>query len=305
MLTSFTLGTLFGIKIRVHSMFLVMPVLLMLADLSLGWFLMLCVIVLLHELGHSLVAQRFGIRVLDITFWPLGGMARMSHIPEDSKIEGLIAIAGPAVNFALAAPAVLIAMGLGIPPEPGFLWQFIGINVALGTFNMIPAFPMDGGRVLRAFLGRKGDWLGATEKAVHVGRMIAVLMGIVGVFTGMWIVPLISVWLWFAGGQELRAVRMRHQQNPLGNLGDFLRQAFGQAANGVPFGAPPQPPPSSTNGAPPRYAPQQEAQRPTSQQTRSPHAGHPAPRAAPGISDADVQRLERFRGPLRHFDDED
>jgi len=299
-LTSFSIGTLFGIKIRVHSMFLLMPLLFWQMGGSLFWFLTLCVVVLLHELGHSLVAQRFGIRVLDITFWPLGGMARMSHIPENAKIEGLIAIAGPAVNFVLAGLALAALLPLGAIGATGaipLLGNFIFVNLLLGTFNLIPAFPMDGGRVLRALLGRKGDWLGATEKAVHVGRMVAVLMGIVGLFTGQYLVPLIAVWLWFAGGQELRAVRIRHQQNPLGNLGGFMRQAFGQAANGFPFGAPPTPP---ANGAPPQHAPSSQARRPVS--PNMPRDVTPAPSS--GISDADVKRLERFRGPLRHFDDE-
>src|SRR5262249_29872813 len=139
-------------------------------------------VVLLHELGHSLMARRLGVHVVDITLWPLGGLARMAEIPESSRVEGLIAIAGPAVNFALAG------LGLGaLPPRPlqrapawlSHLWlPFLGVNLFMGTFNLIPAFPADGGRLLRAWLARGGDWLGATETAVRIGRGISVILAI-------------------------------------------------------------------------------------------------------------------------------
>lgn len=294
---SFTIGTLFGIKIRVHWLFLILPLLIAQFDGGLIYFFMLCSVVLLHELGHSLVAQRFGIRVLDITFWPLGGMARMSQIPEDTKTETLIAIAGPAVNFVLA-PLGLIALfaadAVGATVLGEYCAAFIVINLLLGSFNLIPAFPMDGGRVLRAFLGRKGDWVGATEKAVHVGRIVALIMGVVGLFNGQYIVPIIALWLWFAGGQELRAVRMRHQQNPLGNLANFMRQAFGEAAARAAANG------SSTYDAPPSHTPRATSA-PRAQDPYAAPASDPYAAPGKGISQDDVERLERFRGPLRQY----
>jgi Zn-dependent protease len=257
---------------------------------------MLFGVVFLHELGHSLVARRFGIRVLDITFWPLGGMARMSEIPESSKVEGLIAVAGPVVNFALAALAtpVLIALGAVVETSTGvgaallmLTMQFIGINLVLGVFNLIPAFPMDGGRVLRAILGRGGDWVRATEQAVKVGRVFAVLMVLAGLFLGrgLIILPLIGLFVWFAGSRELWAVRMRHARSPFafafggpGGPGSFSQ-------TGVPPPPRPGPPPHDADGG---------ARRPG--EDWDPGS---APRIDGGPMTTDqIERLERFKGRL-------
>ena len=111
---SIRIGSVFGITIRVHILFLVLIGLLVLLASNptavLVGVLLLFTLVFLHELGHSLMAKHFGIDVLDITFWPLGGMARMSEIPEDSRVEGWIAIAGPAVNFALASIGLVVLL---------------------------------------------------------------------------------------------------------------------------------------------------------------------------------------------------
>ncbi|MCB0000786.1 MAG: site-2 protease family protein, partial [Anaerolineales bacterium] len=187
---------------------------------------------LLHELGHSIVAQSFGIRVLDITFWPLGGMARMSQIPENSRIEGLIAIAGPAVNFVLAGASLtfLLLPGIAGSAVGDLALVFLLFNVALGGFNLIPAFPMDGGRVLRAILGRKGDWVRATEGAVRVGRFFALLMFLSFFVTWNPVLPLIALFVWWTGQQELLAVRLRHATAGFGPFGPF--GAFGNFAGG-------------------------------------------------------------------------
>src|SRR5262249_7240342 len=141
-------------------------------------------IVLLHEMAHSVVAMRFGLRVVDITLWPLGGMARMAEIPESSRIEGWIAIAGPALNFVLAAIALPFCLWSQVSDAAGprlQLWAYALFvsNLMMGAFNLLPAFPMDGGRILRAFLGRKGDWVLATERAVNVGRAVAFLLALI------------------------------------------------------------------------------------------------------------------------------
>ena len=183
-------------------------------------------LVFLHELGHSLVAQRLGIRVLDITFWPLGGMARMKQMPEDARIEGLIAGAGPATNLLLAAIGAAIALPIfsgqlqtveelqSFSEHP--IGMFIGLNLLLGGLNLIPAFRMDGGRMLRAWFARTRDWVSATELAVRVGQSLAFGMLIVGLvtFNCGWL--LIAAFVWWIGMQELIAVRLRHGASPFG-----------------------------------------------------------------------------------------
>jgi Zn-dependent protease len=206
---SIKIGSILGITLRLHVLLLVMLGVLIVLGVPTLVFVILFGCVLLHELGHSLVALAFGIRVVDITLWPLGGMARMSQIPESSRIEGLIAIAGPAVNFVLALLGFVAWTIWGEARQDDLLAWFIGANVLMGLFNLLPAFPMDGGRLLRAFLGRNGDWLGATESAVRIGRVLALVLCVLGL-TGLYALPLVGVFVWLSGIQELAAVRARH-----------------------------------------------------------------------------------------------
>jgi Zn-dependent protease len=178
-------------------------------------------LVLLHELGHSLVARRFGIRVPEITLSPFGGVAWMEEIPEDSRIESLIAIAGPAVNLLLALAAMPLLFVPGVAPLAA---QFVWINLVLGLFNLIPAFPMDGGRLLRALLARRYDWLTATEKAVRVGRTLAIVGGLVGLLKGIIAAPFLAFFVIVMGQREVFAMRAR-------KLGTgFPLNAFAEAA---------------------------------------------------------------------------
>ncbi|MFT4976326.1 MAG: Zn-dependent protease [Myxococcota bacterium] len=124
--------------------------------------------VLLHELGHALVARRFGIDTRSITLYPFGGIAALTAEPDSPRSELWIALAGPAVNFALAALTLPLAW-LGAPLAA----TFIGINLVLGIFNLLPAFPMDGGRVLRAALSPRLGRLDATEQALNISRGFA------------------------------------------------------------------------------------------------------------------------------------
>jgi Zn-dependent protease len=253
-----------------------------------------CVIVL-HELGHCLVAKAFGIKVVDITLWPLGGMARMTEIPENTKIESLIAIAGPAVNFVLAGLALIFLLLLGSPLLPTvagsafpaqFAAWFLAWNLLLGVFNLIPAFPMDGGRILRALLGARGDWVVATEKAVKVGRWFAIAMVLAGlVWPGrVGIMPLIGIFIWFSGSRELFAVRLRHGIHPLARaLGldpDVLRGAAPRPVQ-AETSRPAHPKPQDPTGA------------------RRPEFDWSGPNTSSGrISDEEIERLERYRGRL-------
>jgi Zn-dependent protease len=281
---SIRLGSVLGITVRMHWLFLAVPMALLAftPDSGLRVLLLLAMLfgsVFLHELGHSLMARHFGIRVLDITFWPLGGMARMSEIPESPKVEGLIAIAGPAVNFALIALTLPLMAVLGPDALDGELRRFAVINGMLGVFNLLPAFPMDGGRILRALLGLRFEWLRATEIAVRVGRWFALAMGIAAFPTRSPALALIGLFVWWAGFQELLAMRVRRARAQFAGFGpeDLFRAAaqtrWASGAASAAAGA--AAPPRSANGA--------------------------AQRHGDGISDADVEALERFRGRLDSF----
>jgi Zn-dependent protease len=164
--------------------------------------------IVLHELGHSLMARRYGIETADITLYLFGGVARLERMPRSPGPELLIALAGPAVNFAIAGALFAMVSLTEIAGLPSmFLWQILITNLLLACFNLLPIFPMDGGRVLRAFLS---GWVGrrrATEVAAMIGRMVAVVGGIVFLFNGMWQLVVLTLFVFMAGGMELRQVR--------------------------------------------------------------------------------------------------
>jgi Zn-dependent protease len=168
--------------------------------------------VVLHELGHALTARRFGVRTRDIVLLPIGGVARAERIPENPRQEIVVAVFGPLVNFALAAvfALVLLARGWPVDFENDFLFNLLAINLALGTFNLIPAFPMDGGRILRGALATRMDYLSATRFAKNVGQIIAILFVLVGFMDSHFIMlPLIAVFVFFGAITEERMVRLR------------------------------------------------------------------------------------------------
>ncbi len=143
--------------------------------------------VVLHELGHSLVATRYGYPIDSITLWLFGGIAQLDELPEDWREELLIAVAGPIVSIGVglaAGLAFLAVPGDGVAASGArFVLGYLAVlNVALAGFNMLPGFPMDGGRVLRALLARSRPYARATEIAAEVGKIFAVLLGIYGLF---------------------------------------------------------------------------------------------------------------------------
>jgi len=224
---SWRIGRIAGIDLKMHATFLLLLGWLALIHLMSGQgafeafegvalTLAVFAIVVLHELGHALVARRFGIQTQDITLLPIGGVARMDRMPEDPKQELLIAIAGPAVNVCLAIllfGAVGIMSGrvglrelhmIGGPLLTKLMW----INVGLAAFNMVPAFPMDGGRVLRALLAMRMSHVRATDLAARVGRSLAVVLGFVGLFVNHMLI-LIALFVWIGAHQEASLEHVR------------------------------------------------------------------------------------------------
>lgn len=222
------IAKIFGIPIRLHWSFLLLVGIAMIAFvgnpaaqvqilLIVG---MLFSIVVAHELGHALAARQYDIPTEDITLTPIGGIARLKAMPERPRDEIVVALAGPAVNFVFALlvlPAVIL---LYVPSDPSpwaignLAWDFLLINLLLGGFNLLPAFPMDGGRVLRAIFAQKVGRLEGTRKAVQIAKFFAFAFGIAGfVYNPMLII--IGVFIWFVGQQELRAVELQEYYRQL------------------------------------------------------------------------------------------
>ena len=229
---SFRVGRLFGIDVRIHVVFVAIMALLCIypavetGSLAIGLdflfrLLVLFAFVLLHELGHSLAAQRLGIRVMDITLWPLGGLARLEGYTENPRTELRIAVAGPAVNlaFALIFWPLQLLVGSVTGGSSDIIPWLIQVNLMLGLINLVPAFPMDGGRILRALAARWLPYLKATEIAVFIGRIVAIgaILYEVIVEKSFGTITIIALFVLWAGATELRAARSREA------LGDFLR----------------------------------------------------------------------------------
>jgi len=223
---SFSIGTVRGTVVRIHVTFLMLlfwfgmvswissgPVV---AFQTLVFLALLFLCVVLHEFGHIFAARQFDVRTPEVILLPIGGVARLERIPEKPRAEFLIAIAGPAVTLAIS---ILLILALGGLPPPQALMEIDGLralvvqlayaNVILFVFNLIPAFPMDGGRVLRAGLSH---WLGhrrGTRIAAGVGQGAAVLLGTAGLFSQNIFLVLIAVFVFLAAGSERGIVELR------------------------------------------------------------------------------------------------
>lgn len=209
---SISLGRMFGIPIKVSTTLLFMlPVLALMycrSNFMLGLIIVvgIFVSVALHELGHSLVAMRFGCHVQEIELGLLGGAAKMSYLPDHPKHEILIALAGPAVSLVIGL--------LGILSTSELIAMVGAINLFLCGFNLLPCFPMDGGRVLRAALAaKKKNRLEATRIAVKIGKYFCIFFVIFGLLNQAFMLALIGGYIYFAGQQEYRMIMMQNQVN--------------------------------------------------------------------------------------------
>jgi Zn-dependent protease/CBS domain-containing protein len=232
---SFEIGRLFGIPVRVHWLFLGLVAIfgvagwmkggplpsgrLLSAVVSVVYIVALFACVVVHELAHSLVGRRFGVKVESITLLPIGGVAAMEEMPRRPSEELLMAIVGPITSLAIGAviAGIIYAIrgpaGLLRPFDPlhgsllsGLMWT----NIVIAGFNLLPAFPMDGGRVLRAVLAHYMGQVQATQIAASLGQAVAVLLGLTGVLVwpNLWLV-VIAIFIYIGAGQESQQVRMQ------------------------------------------------------------------------------------------------
>lgn len=228
---SIPVGRYAGIPVQMHVTFVALLVWIGLSIWSsqqsvtaaltgVGFVLALFLCVLLHEFGHALTARRFGVSTRDITLLPIGGVARLERMPDKPRQELLVAVAGPAVNIVIAVALAIALALLGRPFSPGaivaeagiagpaFLERLLAVNIMLVVFNMLPAFPMDGGRVLRALLAMRMPYPLATARAAAVGKLFAGLFAVVGFFTNPFLM-LIALFVWIGASQESAAAQMK------------------------------------------------------------------------------------------------
>ena len=241
---SWKLGTIAGIGVFVHWTFLILIGWIVLADVAAGlkanqspnsiaaeavegtlFIAAIFACIVLHELGHALTARRYGVRTQDITLLPIGGVARLERMPEDPVQEFWIAVAGPAVNVVIAGVLFItlrILVGsISLLPIGDvtadafqhldeFLKNLLWVNLLLVGFNAIPAFPMDGGRVLRAILAHfSGDYVRATQAAASVGQLVAIGFGFIGLFGSNPFLIFIALFVYIGAQEEANLVQMR------------------------------------------------------------------------------------------------
>ncbi|MGC9419201.1 MAG: site-2 protease family protein [Rhodovulum sp.] len=224
---SFPIGHLFGSELRVHATFFLLLAWIgaaawiasgpLAALINVIFVLALFACVVAHEFGHALMARRFGIATPDITLLPIGGLARLDRMPEKPGQEIAVALAGPAVNVVIWA--ILVALGAETDLEKlaaldqggiaGFWGKLAAVNLFLVLFNMIPAFPMDGGRVFRAALAYGMGRVAATRFAARAGQALAFVFGFLGLTWGSPVLVLIAIFVFVAAGAESADVSLR------------------------------------------------------------------------------------------------
>jgi Zn-dependent protease/CBS domain-containing protein len=230
---SFSIGRLLGSELRVHATFFLLLAWIgaaawiaggpLAAMVNIAFIIVLFACVVAHEFGHALMARRYGIKTPDITLLPIGGMARLERMPEKPGQEIAVALAGPAVNVVIwAFLVVIVGVDTSVEallaiedPREGFLARVAVVNLFLVIFNMLPAFPMDGGRVFRALLATRMPRAKATLIAARGGQVMAFLFGFLGLISGNPLLILIAVFIFIAAMAESSYVAMqefgRHQ----------------------------------------------------------------------------------------------
>jgi Zn-dependent protease len=216
---------IFDVPVRLHFTFVLLIIFLIVVGAGGGQSMLASAIylialfssVLLHELGHVAVSKRYGIATIEIVMFPIGGLARLERLPKPHE-ELWIALAGPAVNVLIAA-ALFAWLGwandirslaeLVVPTDRNLLQRIALGNLILAAFNMLPAFPMDGGRVLRALLARSRGEAKATAMAAGAGQILAIVMGLLGLLAGNFMLVFIALFVYLGAGQENAAVQGR------------------------------------------------------------------------------------------------
>jgi len=225
---SYRLGEIAGIGVYVHATFFLLLAFFGIASYadsrspataagSVLFIIALFACVVAHEYGHALTARRFGIKTRDITLLPIGGVARLEKMPEDPAQELWVSLAGPAVSLAIAlglfayltlSGALVPVTELGLTGTNAFVERLMVVNLFLVLFNMLPAFPMDGGRILRAILASRMDYVRATGIAASIGQTMAIAFGFIGLFTNPFLL-LIAFFVWIGAAQEASQVQTR------------------------------------------------------------------------------------------------
>jgi Zn-dependent protease/CBS domain-containing protein len=226
MLWSVNIGTIAGTAVRIHVTFLLFLIWIWVASYMSGgaeaawngllFMVLLFLCVLAHEFGHIFTARAFGVATPDVTLLPIGGVARLERIPEEPREEFLIAIAGPAVNVVIALALIMLlgakldAQHLGAveSAKVSLVDRLAVVNLFLAVFNLIPAFPMDGGRVLRAALATRLGFVRATEVAATIGQMVAFGLGFIGLL-GNPLLIFIAIFVYLAASSEAQLVALR------------------------------------------------------------------------------------------------
>jgi Zn-dependent protease/CBS domain-containing protein len=223
---SSNIGTIAGTAVRIHVTFLLFLAWIFVASYisggpqaawsGLAFMILLFACVLAHEFGHIFTARAFGVATPDVTLLPIGGVARLERIPETPREEFLIAIAGPAVNVVIALVLVVLA-GANLNLEHlaavesanvSMIDRLAAVNLFLAVFNMIPAFPMDGGRVLRALLAHRLGFVRATRVAAAIGQGVAFALGFLGLFGNPMLI-FIAIFVYLAAASEAHLVALR------------------------------------------------------------------------------------------------
>ncbi|MBZ5506605.1 MAG: site-2 protease family protein [Acidobacteriia bacterium] len=225
---SWKIGKFAGISVYVHATFLILIAWLVLTEWgathngravlnAVLFILALFACVVAHEFGHALAARRFGISTRDITLLPIGGVSSLERIPDDPRQELWVALAGPAVSVAIGTLILVVLWVTGAGSHFSrtgpwgnvpFFEQLLLANFVLAVFNLLPAFPLDGGRVFRALLARRMDYSKATRIAANVGQGMAFFFALLGLFGNPFLL-LIALFVWIGAGQEAASVQIK------------------------------------------------------------------------------------------------